>query len=157
TFGMGNIPSIGSERTYPERLPERSLWGRLRRWSYSRLTAIVALTHDTKAWLESNTGARQLAVIPNAIEWPLPIQAPILAPENIVFDGKRVLLAVGRLEAVKGFDSLIDAFSPLVAKHPDWILVILGEGSQRTALEAQISERGMNGKILLPGTAGNIT
>jgi glycosyltransferase involved in cell wall biosynthesis len=151
-----NMSIIGSEHIHPPRYAMSQLWELLRRWSYRRLSAVTALTQDTKAWLQTNTLARHVAVIPNGIEWPLPIQPPMVAPHNLVSDRVRVLLAVGRLDPQKGFDWLVDIFSELSVRHPDWVLVILGEGPQRDALERQISTRNMNSRILLPGRVGNV-
>jgi glycosyltransferase involved in cell wall biosynthesis len=154
-YGVTSVSTIGCERTYPPRLAASSLWGLLRRWAYPHLTAVAAQSNDAKAWLELNTRARRVAAIPNSTEWPLPIHEPVVTPANLT-NGKRVALAVGRLETVKGFDLLIDAFAPLPARYSNWILVIIGEGSQRRALEAQISERGLAAKVFLPGMVGNV-
>jgi glycosyltransferase involved in cell wall biosynthesis len=35
--------------------------------------------------------------------------------------------------------------------HPDWNLVILGEGEQRSSLEQQVTDRGLEGRVKLPG------
>ncbi len=155
-YGMPDVAAIGSERTYPPRLDPHSLWGVLRKWSYGKLTAVVAQTEDAKAWLQAHTHARRIVVIPNAPEWPMPSRAPVLNPRTIVTKGARVLLAAGRLDPVKGFDWLIEAFAPLARKHPDWKLVILGNGPQRAALEWQISRLGLDAQALLPGAAGNV-
>ena len=45
------------------------------------------------------------------------------------------LLAVGRLAREKGFDVLLDALGRL--RHLSWSLTILGDGSERRALEGQ--------------------
>jgi glycosyltransferase involved in cell wall biosynthesis len=66
------------------------------------------------------------------------------------------LLAVGRLHADKGFDLLIQAFATLAPSHPDWDLVILGEGDERAALEAQVGKAGLASRISMPGRAGNV-
>lgn len=65
-----------------------------------------------------------------------------------------VVLAVGRLEAVKNFSSLIRAFS-LVVKSVDSRLVILGEGSKRASLELLISELGLQECVHMPGFVDN--
>src|SRR5699024_4469850 len=70
--------------------------------------------------------------------------------------GRRRLLAVGRLHPVKGFDQLIEAFDSIAHFFPDWDLVILGEGPERTALEEQIHRTGLGERITLPGRVGNI-
>lgn len=57
-------------------------------------------------------------------------------------------VAIGRLEAVKGFDALISAWAKL--NNPPK-LAILGEGSQRSVLEKQIANAGLSSRIFLPG------
>jgi glycosyltransferase involved in cell wall biosynthesis len=61
-----------------------------------------------------------------------------------------VLLAAGRLEPQKDFPSLIEAFSNVRKQRPCRLL-ILGEGSQRSALEEQAAATGFGGDIDLPG------
>jgi len=59
--------------------------------------------------------------------------------------------AVGRLEREKRFDVLIDAFAELRTRRRDALLLIAGEGSQRTALEAQIKQRSLGAVVRLVG------
>jgi glycosyltransferase involved in cell wall biosynthesis len=47
------------------------------------------------------------------------------------------VLALGRLAATKGFDTLLDAFDACAATRPAWRLWIAGEGAARAALEAR--------------------
>lgn len=61
----------------------------------------------------------------------------------------RRFLAIGRLAAQKNFGLLIDAFSRMAG--PDDRLAIIGEGSARRALEAQIERLGLAEKVRLPG------
>lgn len=61
----------------------------------------------------------------------------------------RRFLAIGRLAAQKNFGLLIDAFSRMAG--PDDRLAIIGEGSARRALEAQIERLGLTAKVRLPG------
>lgn len=65
-----------------------------------------------------------------------------------------VLLAVGRLVREKNFAALIGAFVEVRQRHRARLL-ILGEGEQREALEAQIQRLGMQDDIALPGWADN--
>lgn len=51
-----------------------------------------------------------------------------------------VLLYVGSLIKRKGVNYLIDALSQLVEKNPSYKLVIIGDGSERTALERQVTQ-----------------
>jgi glycogen synthase len=63
---------------------------------------------------------------------------------------RRYLAAVGRLERMKGFDLLLDAFAE--ARLPGDIgLVVGGDGTQATALRAQAEHRGISDRVLFTG------
>ncbi len=66
-----------------------------------------------------------------------------------------LVLAVGRLVPVKRFDALLRALAPLKADHPDLEAVIIGEGYERSALEALRAELGADDWIHLPGRVGD--
>jgi glycosyltransferase involved in cell wall biosynthesis len=66
-----------------------------------------------------------------------------------------VVLAVGRLSEEKGFGQLLTAFAALKQRYPEWDLVILGEGPERTCLERQLDSLGLSGRVHLPGWVGN--
>lgn len=59
--------------------------------------------------------------------------------------------AVGRLEDQKGFDYLLDAAATLAAKGVDFQIKIAGEGAKREALEAKISQLGLQEQVQLVG------
>ena len=59
-------------------------------------------------------------------------------------------MGAGRLHAQKNFPLLIRAFIAFYNTHPDWRLVIYGEGKEREALET-LAARLPNGVISLPG------
>lgn len=152
----GRALTIGSERIYPPLEPIGRLWEILRRKTYGRLDIVVAQTSEVRDWILKNTGARRVAVIPNSIHLPLPERAPALRPSDIVPPSKKTLLSVGRLASQKGFHRLLSAFAAVSARHPDWRLVILGEGPLRPALEDQIDALGLREQVVLPGWAGNL-
>ncbi len=145
---------IATEHTHPPSQTLSGFWQRLRRLTYPRAASVVALTRGTADWLAQHVPGSKLAVIPNPVHFPLPRAEPVLTP--VSGDGRKRLLAVGRLHADKGFDLLIQAYAKLAASHPDWDLVILGEGDERRALEAQAREAGLASRIFMPGRAGNV-
>lgn len=145
---------IATEHTHPPSQTLSGFWQRLRRLTYPRAARVVALTRGTAQWIEQHVPGSRLAVIPNPVHWPLPKGEPMLAPPS--GDGRKRLLAVGRLHADKGFDLLLQAYARLAPSHPDWDLVILGEGDERRALEAQVREAGLQDRVSLPGRAGNV-
>jgi len=103
----------------------------------------------TPATAEEAAGATQMvgrtSVIPNPPAVPIPGKVPNL-PD-------RFILVVGRLEPQKRWDRLIAAL-PLLADRTI-PLVILGEGSERGAIEAQVRELGLGDRVLLLGHSGD--
>ena len=53
---------------------------------------------------------------------------------------EKVVLAVGRLDHIKGFDLLLKSWKKVVKKHPDWKLKIVGSGVEKENLQKLISE-----------------
>ncbi|WP_251862921.1 glycosyltransferase family 4 protein [Achromobacter sp. Marseille-Q4962] len=145
---------IATEHTHPPSQTLSGFWQRLRRLTYPRAARVVALTRGTADWLEKHVPGSRLAVIPNPVHWPLPQGEPRLAPPAA--PQRKRLLAVGRLHPDKGFDLLIDAYARLAPSHPDWDLVILGEGDERAALQARIAQAGLEARVSMPGRAGNV-
>jgi glycosyltransferase involved in cell wall biosynthesis len=140
------VPVIISERIFLTGYEMRGVWRTLRRWSYPRAAAIVAQTRRCAAELEA-LARRQVDVIAN----PVSIEADTGdAPAN-PRAGAPTLLAVGRLAKQKGFDLLIEAFAQVAPRHPDWNLVILGEGPLRAELARTIAEQSLGGRIAMPG------
>ena len=64
---------------------------------------------------------------------------------------KPVVLAIGRLAAVKAFDRLIRAHASLLEQGVDHHLVILGEGPERQRLEKEAARISVHTTTFLPG------
>jgi glycosyltransferase involved in cell wall biosynthesis len=111
---------------------------RLLRWTYKTamfLSEAVVVPSDHVAELVRGWGipAERIHVIHNAIpESDLKhVDRAALRSELELTMDSRILVSVGRLTAVKGFDVAIRALAEL----PDCHLVIVGEGEQRAELE----------------------
>jgi glycosyltransferase involved in cell wall biosynthesis len=154
--GVPGLVAVGSERCYPPHAPLGWLWSAARRRAYGRLDAVVALTDECGRWIETHTSARDVPVIPNAVAYPLPSIPPRVAPDAVLVAGRKALLAVGRLDPVKNLRALLAAFVRLAPVHPDWDLVLLGDGPERGALQAAIGAAGLAGRVVLAGIAGNV-
>jgi glycosyltransferase involved in cell wall biosynthesis len=63
---------------------------------------------------------------------------------------KRIVSA-GRLKPVKNYPLLVEAFAPLAHRGDGAVLAILGEGSDRAAIEAAAERLGVADRVLLPG------
>jgi len=154
--GLPGVRTVGSEHNFPPKAPMGVVWETLRRHAYGHLHAVVALTHECAHWLERHSHARRVPVIPNPVVWPLSQHAPLVNPATSCAPGRQILLGVGRLSEEKNFTTLIAIFARLVPMHPNWDLVILGEGAQRAALSAQVQAGGLGQRVFLPGSVGNM-
>jgi glycosyltransferase involved in cell wall biosynthesis len=95
----------------------------------------------------------RIVTIPN----PVPQATCLARPNESGAAGRWLLLSVGRLGYQKNFSALIDAFSGLAPRFPDWDLRIVGEGPYRNALESQLARLpGLEGRVCLPGTTNEM-
>ncbi|MBO7230453.1 MAG: glycosyltransferase family 4 protein [Bacteroidaceae bacterium] len=82
-------------------------------------------------------------------------QKPCLSSLNVnrsTFNVQRFTLGVvSRLETIKGMDLVVPAFAEVLKQHPDTRLVVVGDGSLRSAMEQQVIELRCNDKITWAG------
>jgi len=76
--------------------------------------------------------------------------------ENEKLLNKKILIGIGRLTKQKNFSFLISSFQKILLKYPDYILVILGEGEERKALENLTIDLKMTDKVFILGYQDNI-
>lgn len=124
---------------------------------YPWATGIVGVSQGVVDDFIKMTGIRQkVRVIHNPVVTPdlfkradEHVEHPWLQPGQ-----PPVLLGVGRLTQQKNFPNLIRAFAEVRKQHPSR-LMILGEGEDRSALEALIGELGLQAEVSLPGFVQN--
>jgi glycosyltransferase involved in cell wall biosynthesis len=108
---------------------------------------LVGNTHDIVRWIaEQGWPADRVEYVPNFVSDFAEI-APAARAGLSVPDGAALILALGRLHEVKGFDVLIRA----MAKVPHAHLVIAGEGPERVALERLIASEDLGDRVHLAG------
>jgi glycosyltransferase involved in cell wall biosynthesis len=74
------------------------------------------------------------------------------APELPYNAKTRVLVCLGRLHAIKGYDIAIEAMAALVKSDPNTILLIAGpDDGARAALEEQVKALGLQNNVAFPG------
>ena len=147
-------PVIVSERIDPRHHEPGRIWRWLRRRTYPLCTAQIVLTHSVRDWCRQLAPRQPVHVIPN----------PARRPETGSTDASRewapadrsVLLGMGRLHPQKGFDRLLPIFARLRSSHPNWHLVLLGEGDERARLEAQVRDLGLQQHVSLPGWVSDV-
>ena len=82
-----------------------------------------------------------------------PIELTTDNPEYNIMS--KTIITVGRLVRVKGYDYLMDVAEKVFDKHPDWELLILGEGEERLTLEQTIAKKNLK-QVKLLGRISNV-
>ena len=114
----------------------RRIWQRMRHRCVKKCDLFISLTKgDASCWRKY---VNRVCVLPN------PLTSYILHP--VVRDSTRII-CVGRLTQTKRFDRVIDAFSMIADRYPEWVVDIFGEGDLHEQLQKQIAERHLIGRI----------
>lgn len=72
------------------------------------------------------------------------------------FKDKQIIFAAGRLTKQKNFSYLIDEFEKFNNINNNFILIILGDGEDKTFLKNKINNNGLAEKIILEGHVQNV-
>jgi glycosyltransferase involved in cell wall biosynthesis len=113
----------------------------VQRW-YTRAAALVIAPSQYSASLVLGWGipVHKVKVIYNALD-PLPVEPPSEVSPGTAQQPPAVL-AVARLTPWKGIDGLIRALAQVQVAVPDVRLIVIGDGPERKALEAQAASLG---------------
>ena len=148
-LGTG-IPVILSEHTVPQYYATRRLEFLILR-AVSALTPAITIASDQVAALYPLSMRKKMSVLKNPAYSDYS-RADVTGEDK----PRKTILSVGRLDPGKDHAILIEAFSLLAREHPDWDLVIYGEGPERAALERMVAARGLTHRVSLPGVVEDI-
>lgn len=120
--------------------------------SYKRFNKVISVSPEQKESFLHVFPKLDVEVIPNFIN-----KEEILLKGNEEFDNynNKYFCSVGRLEEVKNFNLLIEAFHNFRKRNPEYKLYILGEGSQYYLLSTQIKKLKEEDNICLLGFKNN--
>jgi GalNAc-alpha-(1->4)-GalNAc-alpha-(1->3)-diNAcBac-PP-undecaprenol alpha-1,4-N-acetyl-D-galactosaminyltransferase len=142
------IPIIISERNYPLYFNIRNLFKPPRWFLYPQASCLVGVTQPIVSKF-SKSVQKRAKVIPNPVL--IPTYNNKIYSKGSSLATRKTVMAMGRLKEQKGFDLLLKAFSHIVKKHPDWVLIIWGEGPLRHYLENLRDELGLLNNVQFPG------
>jgi len=113
-----------------------------------KLDKVVVLTdQDKEQWVRTHNNIIRIAN-------PSPFHInPNPNPYQI---DSKVAISIGRLDEQKGYDKLIDAWTIVAKKHPQWKLNIFGTGELDETLRKQIISNGLRDIVNLKGATKKI-
>jgi len=142
--GRRQAPVVVVEHNDPSQNPAGRIWDTLRQRTYPRVRKLVSVSHGVDehfSWLPQS----QRTVIHN----------PIVVEQNPHGTDSGTdqfwIASMGRLTEQKGFDLLLQAFSKVAREHPDWRLMIIGDGPLRGQLEALAETLELSSRVTFTG------
>ena len=140
-------PIIVSVRNDPKEEYKSKVYNLFMRKLYPKASGFVFQTEDAKEYFKDIISVKT-KIIPNPLN-------PLFMD---VYKGKRKkeIVSVGRLCTQKNHKMLIEAFSKIHNKYPDYKLIIYGEGDLRESLENLIKEKHLENRSFLPGIENDI-
>lgn len=146
-LGTG-IPVVVSERNNPWVMPDKKISRIARRMAYPFAKGLIFQTKQASSFFPGSQQKKGI-VLPN------PLEVSRL-PQVYTGEREKIVVSAGRLEKQKNFPVLIKAFALFVKEHPDYRLVIYGEGSMRQELEALAKQLLPENSWSMPGQVSDL-
>lgn len=145
TLFMPQIFFISAERGDPYTLPKS--WKRLVTWTYRHSDYCLFQLEKARDFFGQSIRSKSF-VIPN----------PYIGKPPIPYYGerKKTIVTATRFEKEKGVAILIDAFSKIHDQHPEYRLVIYGDGSLKNEFVERVKTLGISGYVNFPGYIQNV-
>lgn len=155
------IVSVRNSLVQQGKLPQyKYVVNPLVRLFYNYADKVIAVSKGVELELQENFGLRsdRLFTIENGYDFSVidKQRQEMLSEQEInLFKGKKIITTTGRLTNQKGQWHLIRAFSEVVKRAPDTLLVIIGSGELEDYLKDMSKAYGLEKNIYFTGHAPN--
>ncbi|MHB1592508.1 MAG: glycosyltransferase family 4 protein [Sulfuricella sp.] len=129
------------------------------RWLYQKATRHIATTGELlrqQLIKQNDYASARITSVPTGVDTEhfapgdkAAARAKLSLPQD-----PRIIGIVATLRSWKGHQYLLDAFAQLSDKHT--LLVIVGDGPQREALQVRITELDLNGRVIMAGNQRDV-
>ena len=147
TIGLG-IPVLVSVRSDPAREYASSQLRFSMRSAYPRAAGVILQTQDAINYFPHNI-REKCVILPN------PLNPEFIRPP---YEGERekTIVAVGSLDRNKNHAMLIKAFASLRLRHPDYKLILYGEGAEHRHLDTLVASLKLKDSVQIAGKIDGI-
>lgn len=146
-LGTG-VPVYVSERNDPRTMPYKKITRMLRKCLYPFAAGYIFQTGQAASFFSKRIQKKGI-VLPN----PLDLSR---VPEPHSGQRRKVVVGAGRMDKQKNFPLLIDAFARFYKTHPEYTLVLYGDGDLREALTEYAHSRLPESAVSLPGRESDL-
>ena len=113
---------------------------------YPKACGIIAQTSQARDFFKESIGHKNITIIPN------PVGRPIIKSPQI----NKSIINVGRFVESKQQSLLIDIFVRIHEKHPEWKLIMVGDGPLLEKTKLKVLKLGLNQKIIFTGNIKDV-
>jgi len=138
-------PLVATFHASAERSPLLELAAPLLRPVARKIGLAIAVSETAADFIRKTFPALNLIVVPNGVDTAAFAGS---APENLPA-GPRIVW-INRLDPQKGFPVMGEAFARLAERHPKAVLLVVGDGADRAAVEGLPTD--IRGRIKMLGT-----
>ena len=140
-------PVLVWEHTDPWLWKLKKPWWWARWFLYRRAVSVVFLSRHHANYFKHRGYQIMSEVIPN----PVPALSVTGMSEGAIPVPKPFILGVGRLDRLKGFFELLGLFKQVKSNHPEWSLVIVGDGNEAASLKQSAEYLGIAQSVYFTG------
>ena len=141
-----NVKVVSCERGDPYEFSR--LWRTIMSWTYSHSDYCVFQLEKARDFFGDDV-IQHSFVIPNPY-------VPMGDITPFIGNRKKTIVSGGRFSLQKRFDVLIEAFAKVKKIHPDYKLVLYGEGDYLNNYKKQVKELGLEECVSFPGYVKNL-
>ena len=147
TMGL-RVPIVVADRNDPAKVPGNKVLRIARDILYVFADQVVVQTEANKAYFK--VLSKKTTVIYN------PVDLKEYTGLALKSEKDKIIVSAGRLMPQKNQKMLIDAFSAIMKKFPEYQLVIYGEGNYREELESYVKALKLEERIFMPGSVTDL-
>ena len=145
----------------PLMYPENQRLG-IEKWMFSNACRVANYVTVPTIWMrddmvkEFGTPHNNVKIIPNPIDCNLVVQNSELPLElNFGLAGKTVFVQLARLDRQKNHVLTVEACEILRQKYDDFIVLLIGDGSEKSRIEQMVIEKNLQNHIIFLGEQSN--
>jgi glycosyltransferase involved in cell wall biosynthesis len=142
--------------------PKRLVYRLLYRAGARRVDGMIAVSDDVAAALRSSfrPPAGKLVTIANGVDlerYGKPVDRRVILERVGIPEDARVLIVVAKLMEQKGHAVLLHAIRPLLDRHPDLHVLLVGDGPLRQSLIATVGQLPAPERIRMVGNRSDVS
>ena len=130
------------------REPAPELWARVDR--------VVCVSEAVARDAPTAVPEDRLCVVRNGVDAAAPTLSREAARSTLGLGAEFTAIIVARIDRLKGHETLLRAWADVLRAHPSAVLLIVGDGSERQAMEQLAVELGITGRRATIGKEGGV-